>query len=120
MCSLTAYFSQNRIWLSIIQRNKEIPPPGHSNTVVHVVNSIIGPCNTAVPVVKVPGFSSTVPPSVSNLPRPSSTECHVVNNLPGTSSTVAPVLTASLPPPALLLLLLVQPLWPLQHCFSCC
>ena len=63
MYSLTAYFfTQSHIaecikcfiMFSIIQRKqKKTIPPGHSNTVASVVNSIIGPCNTVVSVVKV-------------------------------------------------------------------
>ena len=82
------------IWLSIIERNKKNNPHSHSNTVAAVVNSIIGPCNTVVHVVKVCGFSNNVAPSVINLTRPSITDSHVVNNLPGTSSTVAPVVNS--------------------------
>ena len=127
--SLTAYlFTKSHIaeciksliWLSIIERNK-------SNTVVHIVT--------------VPGFSSTVPPSVTNLPLPSSTDSHVVNNLPGTSSTVSTVVNSlsgtsstvvpvvnSLTSPSRTVSLVLQycfsccyhPPWPIQLCCSCC
>ena len=91
MYSLTAYlFTKSHIaecikiiiWLLIIERNKK-NHHGHSNTVAPAVNSIISPCNTVAQVVKVPGFSSTVPPYVTNLPCPSSTDSLVVSNLPG-------------------------------------
>ena len=98
------------------EKQKKNNPRGHSNNVAPVANSIICPCNTVVHVVKVPGFSSTVPPSVTSLPRPSSTDSHVVSNLPGPSSTVAPVVNSLSGPSSTVTSVVNRPFWYLQHC----
>ena len=52
------------------EKQQKNNPHGHSNTVAPAVNSIIGPRNTIAQFVKVPGFSSTGPSSITNLPCP--------------------------------------------------
>ena len=135
MYSLTAYlFTKSHIAeciksfirLSIIEINTNKNPHGHSNTVAPLVNSIIGPCNTVVHVVKVPGFSSTVRRGSRGGGGERFSCPPLLFMLLSTASLAHPIillllLTAFLVPPILLLLLLSASLPPPpQPCCSHC